>query len=78
MGKQIILSDIPIHREQAPERGTFFSATDPDALAAALVRVSSNFDKPMDLAMQELAREQFPGRQIEFGQSYLRIVRDVL
>ncbi len=37
MGKQIVLSDIPVHREQAPDRGFFFPPEDPDALTAAMI-----------------------------------------
>ena len=34
MGKAVVLSDIPVHREQAPGRGLFFDPRDPDAAVA--------------------------------------------
>lgn len=32
-GKAILLSDLPVHREQAPQKGVYFDPTDPDELA---------------------------------------------
>lgn len=32
-GKPILLSDLPVHREQAPQKGVYFDPTDPDELA---------------------------------------------
>jgi len=78
MGKQIILSDIPVHQEQAPARGIFFPATNPDALAQAMLTAIKGFDEKADLDMQEQARQRFPSRQIEFGETYVRIVRDLV
>jgi glycosyltransferase involved in cell wall biosynthesis len=39
LGKTIVLSDIPVHREQAPPAGHFFDPASPAALADALERV---------------------------------------
>jgi glycosyltransferase involved in cell wall biosynthesis len=77
MGKQIVLSDIPVHREQAPERGYFFPADDPEALAAAMKAAYNGFDTQKDAAMQEAASGRFPERQREFGEAYLRTVMRV-
>jgi glycosyltransferase involved in cell wall biosynthesis len=38
-GKPIVISDIDVHREQAPERGVFFPVGDVEALAATLAEV---------------------------------------
>lgn len=75
MGKQIVLSDIPVHREQAPERGFFFPVDDPEGLASAMKAAYNGFDAPKDAAMQKAASARFPERQREFGEAYLRIVR---
>ena len=74
MGKQILLSDIPVHREQAPERGLYFPPEDPDALADAMIAAYNRFDATRDKAMQDEARASFPKRLQDFGKSYLRIV----
>jgi glycosyltransferase involved in cell wall biosynthesis len=78
MGKQIVLSDIPVHLEQAPERGIYFPAEDPDALAEAMVLAYNEFDGQQDGAMQVQARDLFPQRQREFGERYLAIIKRTL
>lgn len=74
MGKQIVLSDIPVHREQAPDRGVFFPPEDPELLADALAAVYNEFDAALDARCQEEARARFPERLREFGLTYARIV----
>lgn len=74
MGKQIVLSDIPVHREQAPEQGFFFPANDPEALAQSMRAAYNGFNTERDAAMQDMARVHFPERQRGFGEAYLRIV----
>jgi glycosyltransferase involved in cell wall biosynthesis len=78
MGKQIVLSDIPVHREQAPDRGFFFPAEDAVALAEALSAAANGFDESQDAAYQDAARSRFPERLQNFGEAYLRIVSDTL
>jgi glycosyltransferase involved in cell wall biosynthesis len=75
MGKQIVLSDIPVHREQAPERGFFFPAEDPEALAASMLAASNAYDTKHDITMQEAARARFPERQQEFAKAYWDIIK---
>jgi glycosyltransferase involved in cell wall biosynthesis len=75
MGKQIVLSDIPVHREQAPERAFFFPTDDPNALATAMMAASSQLDTQQESVMRDLVEARFPERQREFAEAYLRIVR---
>lgn len=77
IGKQIVLSDIPVHREQAPERGFFFPADDPEALAEAMTVAYNQFDVDEDVAKQNAASTRFQERQREFGEAYLRTVMRV-
>ena len=35
-GKAILLSDLPVHREQAPKKGVYFNPEDPDELAGKM------------------------------------------
>lgn len=78
MGKQIVLSDIPVHREQAPQRSFFFPPEEPDALAERIIDASKQFDQQRDVTMQEMARAEFASRQRAFGERYERIVLNVL
>lgn len=77
MGKQIVLSDISVHREQAPEQGYFFSPEDPDGLAEALIAAYNGYNSQQDASMQKAAAMRFPKRQQEFGEVYLAIARKV-
>jgi len=74
MGKQIVLSDISVHREQAPQHGFFFPPEDPEALAEAMTAAYNGFDTQQDSVMQDEARARFPARQRQFGEAYRAIV----
>lgn len=78
MGKQIVLSELPVHREQAPERGFYFSPSDPHALAAAMIAAGAQFDARVDEDMQRAALAKFPDRLKAFGEAYRRIVERAL
>ncbi|WP_260703349.1 glycosyltransferase family 4 protein [Edaphobacter flagellatus] len=78
IGKQIVLSDIPVHREQAPQRCFFFPPDDPDALADQILAALNQFDQRHEALMQEAASAQFSARQKAYGERYEQIVLDVL
>jgi len=74
LGKPILLSDLPVHREQNPPRAIYFSPFDPHQLAEALCHAyKSNAPGPnMDLEMQ--ARQDLTKRLRDFGDQFLDIV----
>jgi glycosyltransferase involved in cell wall biosynthesis len=78
MGKALVLSDIAVHREQAPEYGDFFEPHNPDALVAALRRASENFSEAVDRQRQADARVLAEVRLKQFGSEYARVVQDAL
>ncbi len=78
MGKLVLLSDIAVHREQAPQRAVFFDPEDPEELAGALDRAQRDFNLEADLAFQAAARAAFPLRRQAFGEAYLAIVEAAL
>ena len=78
MGKQIVLSDIPVHREQAAQRSFFFPPDKPDALADQISAAFNQFDQCHDAAMQETASAQFSTRQKAYGERYEQIILNVL
>jgi len=73
-GKQVLLSDLPVHREQSPEFGQYFPADDAEVLAKKLWATLQDFDVDADLARQNRARKAFPDRQREFARQYESIV----
>lgn len=78
LGKKIILSELPVHREQAPERGVYFDPRDAPALAEAMWHAWTGFDPSEDRAAGARAADGFPGRGRAFAEGYARIVHEVL
>lgn len=78
VGKTLLLSDLPIHREQDPPQAIYFDPHDPDALADALVRVYAECSPGPDLAAEARARADLPLRTREFGRRAVEIFHDTL
>jgi len=74
MGKAVILSDIAVHREQAPDRGLFFSADDPEALGQRLSQAWDSWDSDYDLKCIDRAAAQLKLRRDAFARRYEDIV----
>lgn len=74
LGKTVLVSDIAVHREQAPDLGVYFHPLDPENLAGKLWDVLETYDPDLDARRQESAVGRLPNRQIEFAESYQRIV----
>jgi glycosyltransferase involved in cell wall biosynthesis len=70
MGKAIVLSDIPVHREQNPTSARYFTPTDPDAAAEELRAAWSSWDPIADLARQAEAASLLDFRRNEFALTY--------
>jgi glycosyltransferase involved in cell wall biosynthesis len=78
LGKRILLSDIPVHREQSPELSLYFQPDDPEALAAALLTTWESFDLQTDAEMQAYARKSLPARREKFAATYQSILLDTV
>ncbi len=78
MGKKIVLSDIPVHREQNPERGVYVNTRDPDALADALEALKNDFDPAIEKHFEEKAKSELPYRRLAFGRQYQHIIIEVI
>ncbi|CAN5738579.1 glycosyltransferase family 1 protein [soil metagenome] len=78
LGKKILLSDIPVHREQAPERAVYFSPDDPKQLADALLTTSAQYEPAAEPVHRQAAAQQLPKRLVEFGLDYQRIALQAL
>ena len=78
LGKKILLSDIPVHREQAPEDGVYFDPLDVRDAAGKLKQVWAEWspmaapEKTIDL--QNCLRE----RTLEFAGAFQGIVEEAL
>ena len=78
MGKAVILSDIPVFREQAPSRARFFDPDDAHALAAILYDAETRFDRMLDDQAQDGAATTYRANQDAYARRYETIVLDTL
>lgn len=78
MGKLTILSDIPVHREQAPERAIFFDPRDPEALARALEDANARWDEKAERQHVHEAASALPRRVKVFAETYQKIALNLV
>jgi len=76
LGKAVILSDIPVHHEQAPEGGVYFPPTDPIALAACLWQIWSRKNEP-EIRSLDRVFESLQERRGQFGRGFEHIVAEL-
>ena len=78
LGKAILLSDIAVHREQAPPRGLFFDPYSAEELANAMIRTSEAYLASDEELHAETARLAFESQFASFGAGYADIVADTI
>ena len=78
LGKNLLLSDIPVHREQAPERGLFFGLDDAEALAGLMRQVVAAYSPAEEEIMRQKAEASLPKRMADFALNYENIILAVL
>lgn len=75
LGKRIILSDIPVHREQNPPAAIYFDPTSAAHLAEIMSQIFSVVSPGPDITLEKQARDTYPERLKQFGMSYLELLR---
>lgn len=75
LGKRVLLSDIPVHNEQNPPGGIYFSPKDPNDLANKMLRVWEQTPAGPDYKMEEDARLQIEERVQLFAKEFINILR---
>lgn len=78
LGKRIILSDIDVHREQAPPRAAFFDPQDAEALADRMWDAWQAYDREEEARSAARAALEIPARRRVFAETYAAIVREAL
>ena len=75
LGKKILISDIPVHREQNPELGIFFDPLNAHDLAEKMIQVmhADNSTKISDIEHTP----SYPIMRKKFGEKYAEIIRQV-
>jgi glycosyltransferase involved in cell wall biosynthesis len=78
MGKAIILSDIPVFREQDPDHARFFDPHDAQQLADAMIAIWREHDPATDLAHQTAAAARWAAMVDAYARGYEDIVLQTL
>jgi len=78
LGKSVLMSDIDVHKEQAPERGVFFSVDDPSSLMDSMLRITRDFCPDEEEGYFSRAMADLESRRDEFACRYESIVHDVM
>jgi glycosyltransferase involved in cell wall biosynthesis/GT2 family glycosyltransferase len=76
LGRPLLCSDIPVHREQAPEALGFFEATSSEQLAQLLSVSFPNLNPGPTPPSEESALARSKAQALEFGRSLLSIAQE--
>jgi glycosyltransferase involved in cell wall biosynthesis len=77
LGKRLLLSDIDVHREQAPPRARYFAPDDASALAALMIDAWRSFDPADDECALADAQRALPDQLRAFAGAYQDLVLEV-
>jgi glycosyltransferase involved in cell wall biosynthesis len=78
IGKAVLLSDIPAHREQNPWRAEFFDPRECGDLADKMEEIWSTAAPGPDEELEAKARLDLPIRTARYAESFFAVVRDAL
>lgn len=78
LGKQVLLSDIPVHREQAPPAATYFDPNDPSDLADKMLALWGATQAGPDHALEAVAKASADSRISSFARSFEGIMERAL
>lgn len=78
LGKRIILSDLPVHVEQAPPDGIFVDCDDPHGLANAMDLARTEWDAALEEERWARAQRELPRRVQAFARAYQEIVLEAV
>ena len=78
VGKRMILSNLPVHLEQAPPESIFFKCDDAQDLAGSIKEAWLNFDSGPDLILEKEARQELNGRMRSFGEAFIEICLEAI
>jgi glycosyl transferase family 1 len=77
LGKIILLSDLRVHREQAPPRGRYFAPDDAEGLANAMEETLRAHDPLLDQKQMLEAQQILPRRRHAFARAFEDIVLEI-
>ena len=77
LGKSIIISDIPVHREQDPASALYFDPQNPVELAQNLLKTQKEKTPGPQLELEQTAREKLRERTRAFALTFYEIVNEI-
>jgi glycosyltransferase involved in cell wall biosynthesis len=78
LGKGMLLSDLPVLREQAHPACRYFNPRDEADLAGALAEAWEDAAPGPDHALEAAARAALPDRQKEFGRAFVKVAAEAM
>lgn len=78
LGKTILLSDIAVHREQAPPHAGFFDPDSPEQLADHMANTLREFSRARDKLQMDEAKKALLQRFMDFGRAYEALVTEAV
>lgn len=78
IGVPLLLSDIPVHREQAPDVCCYFDPHRPDDIAGTLAFASREWGPGPHEGLEEAAREKLPRWRSAFARGFLSIAEGTI
>lgn len=78
VGKRMLLSSLPVHREQNPQESVYFDPEDAQALAEKMSQLYMEYAPGPCLHLEEKARECLLPRTQEFGKKFTGIMQEVV
>ena len=80
IGKAIVLSDIPVHREQDPAKAFYFAPNNEHQLASILKTILNDEAFKAELLPEEVKhlKDDLLQRTIAFSENYYKIVKDLV
>lgn len=78
LGLPIVLSDIPVHLEQAPSLGRFFKVDSAEDLANALIAALLEYDQVQAAQVREMALLDLTNRIKSYGRAFEQIAIEAL
>lgn len=74
IGKKLILSDLPVHREQNPQQSIYFDPHSSDCLAEILRESWNSSEGGLEIELEAQAAAELEGRTLAFARAYQDIV----
>jgi glycosyltransferase involved in cell wall biosynthesis len=78
VGKRVLLSDLAVHREQAPPAAVYFDPHNAEDLANKVEELWKNVSPGPDIELERKAREDYPIRMKNYADAFVSIAYEAV